>query len=307
MGMVPNMQDGHEPSGDAPAVRLDRACVRYGAIEALHDVSLAIPRGTVTAVIGPNGSGKSTLLGLMSGLVPLASGTVEVLGAPVGERRREVAHVLQATRVEASGAITVAEAVRMGAYGRRGALRRLTRDDRERVRRSIARLDLTDLVDRSLEALSGGQRQRVHVAQGLAQGGSVLLLDEPIAGLDLVSQEIIARVVREERAAGHTVLLTTHDVGTAAEADLVVLLATELVAFGPPTEALTPHHLAHAYGGHAHLLEDGTVIIDDPHHHGPGAPSGGPWDHADDHAAGRAAGHAHVRSPQGAPEDARDG
>lgn len=284
--MVPNTQVGHAEA--APAVRLERACVRYGPIEALHEVSLALPTGTVTAIIGPNGSGKSTLLGLVSGLVPLASGTVEVLGAPVGQHRREVAHVLQATRVEAAGAITVAEAVRMGAYGRRGALGRLTRDDRERIRAAMARLDLTGLADRSLDALSGGQRQRVHVAQGLAQGASVLLLDEPIAGLDLVSQGIIARVIREERDAGHTVLLTTHDVGTAAEADLVVLLATELVAFGAPGDALTPHHLTHAYGGHAHLLEDGTVIIDDPHHHGPGAPKGGPWTHAHEHEHGAA-------------------
>lgn len=284
MGMIPNMQGAGGPAEPAPAVRLDRACVRYGAVEALHEVSLAIPPGTVTAIIGPNGSGKSTLLGLVSGLVPLDSGSVEVLGAPVGRRRSEVAHVLQATRVEAAGAITVAEAVRMGAYGRRGALGRLTRHDRERIRSAMERLDLTDLAARPLDALSGGQRQRVHVAQGLAQGASVLLLDEPIAGLDLVSQEAIARVIRDERAAGHTVLLTTHDVGTAAEADLVVLLATEVVAFGAPVAALTPHHLAHAYGGHAHLLEDGTVIIDDPHHHEPGSPSGGPWTHVHEHA-----------------------
>lgn len=283
MGMVPNLQVGSGGPATAPALRLERACVRYGALEALHEVSLALPPGTVTAIIGPNGSGKSTLLGLVSGLVPLASGTVEVLGAPVGQRRREVAHVLQATRVEAAGAITVAEAVRMGAYGRRGAIARLTRGDRDRIEVAMARLDLTDLADRSLDALSGGQRQRVHVAQGLAQGASMLLLDEPIAGLDLVSQEVIARVIRDERAAGRTVVLTTHDVGTAAEADLVVLLATEVVAFGPPAQVLTPHHLTHAYGGHAHLLEDGTVIIDDPHHHGPGGPIGGPWTHEHEH------------------------
>jgi manganese transport system ATP-binding protein len=266
----------------ADAVRLDRACVRYGAIEALHDVSLTLPAGTVTAIIGPNGSGKSTLVGLLSGLVRPSSGSVEVLGAPVGAHRREVAHVLQTTAVEAAGAITVFEAVRMGAYGRRGVLGRLTREDRARVRRALERLDIAELAGRSLEMLSGGQRQRVHVAQGLAQGASVLVLDEPIAGLDLVSQEVIARVVTEERAVGHTVVVTTHDVGTAADADLVVLLATEVVAFGPPSEVLTPHHLTHAYGGHAHLLEDGTVIIDDPHHHGAHAPVGGPWPHAHD-------------------------
>lgn len=266
MGMVPNLSTA-AAGGVAAAVRLDAACVRYDEREALHDVTLTLPAGAVTAIIGPNGSGKSSLLGLLSGLVRPSSGTVEVLGAPVGRRTARVAHVLQTTHVDASVPITVVEAVRMGAYARRGLVGRLTREDRARVRDAMERLAITDLADRQLTELSGGQRQRVHVAQGLAQGADVLLLDEPISGLDLVSQQVIADVVLDERDAGRTVVLTTHDVGTASHADVVVLLATAVVAAGPPTEVLTQQHLADAYGEHAHVLEDGTIVLDEPHHH----------------------------------------
>jgi ABC-type Mn2+/Zn2+ transport system ATPase subunit len=262
MGMIPNLS-----RGSGPAARLAGACLRFEDREALHEVDLTIPSGAVTAVIGPNGSGKSSLLGLLSGLVRATSGTVEVLGAPAGRAGSRVAHVLQSTRIEESVPITVAEVVRMGAYARRGLVRRLGRDDRERVRAAMERLEIMDLAGRQLSELSGGQRQRVHVAQGLAQGADLLLLDEPISGLDVVSQRIIADVILDERDAGRTVVLTTHDVGTAGHADMVVLLATRVIAAGPPGEVLTQHHLAHAYGEHAHVLADGTVVLDEPHHH----------------------------------------
>jgi ABC-type Mn2+/Zn2+ transport system ATPase subunit len=155
----------------------------------------------------------------------------------------------------------------MGAYGRRGVLGRLTTGDREAIDQAIDRMRIGDLVDRQLHELSGGQRQRVYVAQGLAQRADLLLLDEPITGLDLVTQETVTTMIADERAAGRTVVLTTHDVGTAHLADLAVLMATEVVAAGTPHEVLVPERLAAAYGGHVHLLDDGTVVLDEPHHH----------------------------------------
>jgi ABC-type Mn2+/Zn2+ transport system ATPase subunit len=250
-----------------PAVRLTSVWVRYGAIVAVRGVDLTIPHGTTTAIIGPNGSGKSTLLNTLSGLVRPTHGVVEVLGEPAARGSRRVAHVLQTTVANESVPLTVRETVRMGAYGRRGAFGRLTAGDRRAVDEGIERMRIGDLVDRQLRELSGGQRQRVYVAQGLAQRADVLLLDEPITGLDLVTQETITQMVDDERAAGRTVVLTTHDVGTAYLADQAVLMATAVVAAGPPAEVLVPEHLTAAYGGHVHLLEDGTVVLDEPHHH----------------------------------------
>jgi iron complex transport system ATP-binding protein len=241
--------------------------VRYGAIVAVRAVDLAFDPGTTAAIIGPNGSGKSTVLSAISGLVRPTQGHVEVLGRTARAARRHVAHVLQTTIANEAVPLTVGETVRMGCYGRLGAFRRFAAEDRRTVREAIDRMRIGDLVDRQLLELSGGQRQRTYVAQALAQRAEVLLLDEPITGLDLVTQETITEVIDEERRRGVTVVLTTHDVGTAQLADVAVLMATEVVAAGPPAEVLTPPNLAQAYGGHVHVLDDGTVVLDEAHHH----------------------------------------
>jgi manganese transport system ATP-binding protein len=198
----------------------------------------------------------------------VASGHVEVLGAAPGHHRGEVAHVLQTTVVRSEVPMTVRETVRLGTYARLGLLGRQDGATRARMDDALRRLRLTELVDRQLPELSGGQRQRVFLAQGLVQDAQLLLLDEPLAGLDLPSQDIVATVMREERARGRTVVTTTHDIGTASDADLVLLVANDVVAFGPPEDTLTPENLARAYGGHLHVLPDGTLVLDDPAHHG---------------------------------------
>ncbi len=250
-----------------PVIEVDGLTVAYGAHTAIRDLHLEVPAGQVTAVIGPNGSGKSTLLATFSGLVEPTDGTVSVFGRRPHLEHRRVAHVLQTTSANPSVPLTVRETVRMGAYGHRGWVRRLRDSDRAAVEAAIDRLQVRDLANRQLVELSGGQRQRAYVAQGLAQRAEILLLDEPITGLDLVTQEIIADVVRTEAAAGRTVVLTTHDVGTASLADQVVLLNTTLVARGTPAEVLRPDVLAQAYGEHAHVLDDGTLVLDESHHH----------------------------------------
>lgn len=254
-------------AADRPVVRTRSLGVAYGPIVALTDVDLEVPPGTSVAIIGPNGSGKSTLLGTLSGLVRPTTGHVEVLGRPPRAARRRVAHVLQSTRANESVPLTVGEAVRIGAYGRRGALRRLTAGDRRTIEEAIDRLRIGDLRSRQLHELSGGQRQRVYVAQGLAQRAELLLLDEPITGLDLVTQETISEVVREECDAGRTAIVTTHDVGTAALADLVVVVATRLIAAGDPASVLRSEVLSEAYGGHLHELDDGGRVLDEPAPH----------------------------------------
>src|SRR5690606_19133964 len=115
--------------------------------------------------------------------------------------------------------------------------------------------------------LSGGQRQRVLVAQGLAQGAELLLLDEPVNGLDTASRARILEVIAQERSAGRTVVLTTHDLADARRADHVVLLAGRVVAQGPPEEVLVPDVLRSAYGGRLLVVGDGRIHLDDPHHH----------------------------------------
>lgn len=242
--------------------------VRYDGNLALCKATFTIPRGRLTAIIGPNGSGKSTLLKTLSGLEDPDHGQLEVLGRTRG-RTGEVAHVMQTTEINEAVPLTVLEVVTMGRYAHRGMWSRLTGTDRRIVRRSMERLDVTGLAHRHLRELSGGQRQRVYIAQGLAQEADLLLLDEPVTGLDLVTLERIRDVLNEEVDAGRTVVLTTHDVATAAEADHVILLATDVIATGPPDEVLTTDHLQRAYGGTIAEVA-GALVIGDAHHHDSG-------------------------------------
>jgi ABC-type Mn2+/Zn2+ transport system ATPase subunit len=138
------------------------------------------------------------------------------------------------------------------------------------VRAAMERMEVTELARRRLEELSGGQRQRVFVAQGLAQEADVLLLDEPVTGLDLVSQSLITAAVAAERARGCTVVVTTHSLGEASEADQMLLLAGRVVASGPPSEVITGANLRAAYGARVLTVDEGIVLLDDPHHHAEG-------------------------------------
>lgn len=235
----------------------------YGTRTALAGATFVLPTGASVALIGPNGSGKSTLLRALAGLAEPRSGH---LGVSARARRGAVALVLQTTDVDRTLPVTVRETVTMARYASRGAFGRLRAADRAAVARALERMDVVDLAGRQLHELSGGQRQRVLVAQGLAQEAELLLLDEPVTGLDAVSRELILDAVTAEQAAGRTVVVSTHDLDDARRADLVMLLANRVVAFGPPDEVLVDGPLRAAYGGRVLRVPEGVIVMDDPHH-----------------------------------------
>lgn len=241
-------------------LRVRRLGVRYGDVPALRGVDLTSSKGTTTAVIGPNGSGKSTLLRAIAGIVAPVEGSVERPAGP------PPALVLQSTDVDRSLPISVRETVATARYATLGLLRRFRAEDRRAVDEAMERMDLLHLARRQLHELSGGQRQRVLVAQGLAQDSPLLLLDEPVTGLDVVSRALILDVVEEERAAGRIVLVTTHNLDEARSCDQVLLLDRSPVACGPPDEVLRAEHLRTAFGGRFADV-GGTLLLDDPHHH----------------------------------------
>lgn len=232
--------------------------VRYDDVVVLSGVDLEVPAGSSLAVIGPNGSGKSTLLGALAGTIQPARGKVVVDGPPP-------AFVLQSTDVDPSVPITVSDVVAMARYPTLGLLGRFRQEDRDAVTAALERLDIADLASRQLHELSGGQRQRVLVAQGLAQDSNVLLLDEPITGLDLTSQAVILDVIDEQVAAGRVVVVTTHELDDARRCDQVLLLNTEAIAIGSPAKVLTEPHLREAFGRGFIRVGD-KLILDDPHH-----------------------------------------
>ncbi len=234
---------------------------------AVRDSDFTVPEGAITAIIGPNGSGKSTILHAIAGLLPISSGALSVLGATPAMSQRQIAYVLQYTTVPTGTPLTVAETVAMGRYPSLGFLRRPTALDRTRVAQAMERLDITHLAKRHLTELSGGQRQRVYVAQGIAQDHSLLLLDEPLTGLDITSAKTIDSIIHDEPARGCSVVLTTHDLEEAKAADHVILTSGRVVAAGPPDAVLTAANLADAYGlGALHDTVEAAPLFPDEHH-----------------------------------------
>lgn len=241
-GRVPDTP-GTDPDRDEPGVLLDGVCAGYDGTAVLADVSARLPRAAVTAIVGPNGAGKSTLLGAVAGVVRTSAGTVRL---PPGSRP---ALVVQQSGVPERLPITVRETVRMGRWAHRGAWRRLRREDHARVDEALERLGIAALADRRLSALSGGQRQRTLVAQGLVQRSDVLLLDEPVAGLDVAAQETIAGALTEAAEAGTATVHVTHDLAAAEDADHCLLLSEgRLVGEGRPREVLTDRAVDLAWG-----------------------------------------------------------
>jgi iron complex transport system ATP-binding protein len=239
-------------------VRGEGVTLAHGAHVAVRAADFAFTPGQVTALVGPNGSGKSSLLLAVAGLLEPVSGTLTVDGRPPAALRRRVASVFQSTQHDALLPVTVREVAAMARFGGLGLLRSPSAADRAAVDGALRRLEVGPLAERHLGELSGGERQRVLVAQGLAQEADVLLLDEPLAGLDLVSRERILTAIADERAAGRTVVVSTHDLDDAEQADHVLLLAGRVVADGPPAQALTDANLRAAYGGR--MLHTGAAL-----------------------------------------------
>lgn len=246
------------------AVEGDSVVLGYPGGIALQTSTFVIPRGGITAIIGPNGSGKSTLLSAIAGLINPISGTI--IFPDASDAKPRISYVLQTTKVNDALPITVREVVTMGRYADVGRFRRLGTDDRDAVERAMRRTNIESIASRHLQQLSGGQRQRVMVSQGLAQDHDILLLDEPLSGIDLVAAQAIDDVIHDEIADGCSVVLTTHDMSEASIADHVILLNGRVVAEGRPESVLTPENLATAYGSSMLHLEGGKTLIDDPAH-----------------------------------------
>jgi ABC-type Mn2+/Zn2+ transport system ATPase subunit len=254
-------------TANAVLLELDGLSAGYGEGWALEGVDLAIPSGRLVGVIGPNGSGKSTLLRAILGLVPVRRGTVTLDGAPVERQRQRIAYVPQRELVDWSFPISAAQVVLMGRYPRIGLVAGSTADDRRAVATALERVGMGSLGDRQIGALSGGQQQRVFLARALVQEASVLLLDEPMTGVDRATEEAITLLMRELRDEGATILHATHDLEGAADvSDLLCFVNGRVVAFGPPAETFTPETLHATFGGELMIMNAG----DHAHVHGGG-------------------------------------
>ena len=242
---------------DRQPFELTNVAATYGnGHVAVQGVTSQFEHGTATALVGANGSGKTTLLRLLSGLTQPSEGTIHP-----DPTKKSVALVPQQHGLRAWMPLRVSDVLRMSRFRDRGLIKRFGPADRIIIEDAAERMEVTELVNRQFGELSGGQRQRVMVAQALAHDADVLLMDEPITGLDMPSQESIIRTIDDERRRGRIVVISTHHMDEAEMCDQVLLLANLMIAVGTPGEVLTNKNLQEAFGLRmAHGDEDDCVF-----------------------------------------------
>ena len=231
-------------------IRIEGLGHGIGKARILDGIDLTLPAGRITALIGPNGAGKSTLLSLIARLEPLQQGRIEVAGLDVARTPTEALARALAILPQNAGVASRLRVRELVAFGRwphhRG---RPGPQDRDLVERALERLGLAPLADRFLDQLSGGQRQRAHLAMAFAQATDWLLLDEPLAALDMAHARALMQELAALRDAGRSVVMVLHEVNHAAAwADHVVAMkAGRIVAEGPPDAVFTPAVLEPLY------------------------------------------------------------
>jgi len=235
----------------APLVRIRALVAGYGGRAVLSGVDTVVRRGEFVVVLGANGSGKSTLLRAVLGLVPVAGGELDLFGTPARRFRdwHRVGYVPQRSTAAAGVPATVAEVVASGRLTRRSWWRPLGAADRAAVARALETVGLAQRARHPVATLSGGQQQRVLIARALARDPELLLMDEPMAGVDLAQQEAFAATLATLQEAGRTIVVVAHELGALAPLidRAVVLRAGRVVHDGPvlPEEHLHDHTHLH--------------------------------------------------------------
>ena len=245
-----------------PALELHDLTVSYAKKPVLYGVDVQVPQGALVGIIGPNGAGKSTMIRAIMGLTPASSGWVQIFGESFEKNRHRVGYVPQREQVDWDFPVNVMDVVLMGRYGRRGWLRRVTKEDKKIAEESLDKVGMLPFRNRQIANLSGGQQQRVFLARALAQQSDLYLMDEPFAGVDATTERAIVTLLQDLQSQGKTILVVHHDLTTAKEYfDHLLLLNMRLVAFGKTQDIFTVDQLQKTYGGRLTILSDVAAKI----------------------------------------------
>ncbi len=253
----------------AEAIEARDAAVRLGGRLVWEHLNLSVGTGQFVAVLGPNGAGKSTLVNAVLGLLPLAAGRIEVLGARPGERRSDIGYLPQRRSFDAGLRVRGVDVVRLGLDGDKWGIprpgRRHQAEPRRRVAEVIDLVDATAYADRPVGEVSGGEQQRILIAQALVRRPAMLLLDEPLDSLDLPNQAavaaLVARICRDEDV---TVVMVAHDVNPILPyLDQVVYLGRGGAVSGKPDEVITSETLTDLFSTPIEVLQasDGRLVV----------------------------------------------
>jgi zinc/manganese transport system ATP-binding protein len=244
-------------------ITLRDAAVELGGHTIWSGVTLDIAAGEFVAILGPNGAGKSTLLRVLLGLLPVSAGSVAIFGQPPHRGNAAIGYVPQRRSLNPDLAVRGRDLVALGVDGYQwGFAPPWTKQHakEERVRAALEKVDATSYVDLPIRQMSGGEQQRLLLAQALVGNPRLLLLDEPLASLDLRNQsavaQLVARVARAQ-AQGTTVLLVAHDVNPLLPlVDRVIYVCRGQVAIGKPSEIITTERLSELYGALVEVVRD---------------------------------------------------
>jgi manganese/zinc/iron transport system ATP- binding protein len=246
-----------------PLLDIHDVTVAYHRRPVLWDVDLTLHEPQLAAICGPNGAGKSTLIKAALGLVPMASGQVQVFGQSVNAVRKRIGYVPQRESVDWDFPVSVLDVVLMGTYGQLGWFRRPGKAQRTWARQCLEKVGLSGYERQQIGQLSGGQQQRVFLARALAQRADIYFMDEPMAGVDAATERMIFEVLRELRSQGKTIIAVHHDLRTVPHYfDYVVLLNVRLVAAGPADAVFTTENLRKTYGGRLALLDAASEAVE---------------------------------------------
>jgi len=251
----------HQPN--KPILEVQHISVRYNGQAALDDITFHLHEGERIAVVGPNGAGKSTLFKVVAGVLQPQTGEVNISGS----RPRKhicIAYIPQRSQVDWHFPVSVADVVMMGRSAKLGPLNWPHKKDWEYVHHALQTVELSDLADRQIGELSGGQQQRMFIARAIAQEAELILMDEPLTGLDTPAQEGLLDLLDTLRDQKVTVMVATHDLEQAARHfDRILLLNHRMIAFDTPQKVLLTDNLLQAYGGRLKVGPQGAMLVDD--------------------------------------------
>ncbi|MFO7544776.1 MAG: metal ABC transporter ATP-binding protein [Trueperaceae bacterium] len=244
----------------SPALEVRGLRVRYDDAVVLDGVDLQVPGAVMGAIVGPNGAGKSTLIKAVLGLVPVQAGEVRLLGEPAARGRRRVGYVPQRSTVDWDFPADALDVVTMGLYGRVGWFRRVGKAERAAALAALHEVGMADFAHRHIGQLSGGQQQRVFLARALVQDADLYLLDEPLAGVDMISEAALVTTLRRLRDRGKTVVAVHHDLNTLPRYfEWMALVNGRVHAQGAVRDVFRPDALAAAYGGRVPVASTGNA------------------------------------------------
>lgn len=248
---------------DQPILDVSHVTVRHDGRVTLDDITFHLHVGERIAVVGPNGAGKSTLFKVIAGVLQPGAGEVNIFGS----RPRVhvcIAYIPQRSQVDWNFPVSVADVVMMGRSAKLGPFNWPHKSDWDYVHHALETVELSDLASRQIGQLSGGQQQRMFIARALAQEAELMLMDEPLSGLDTPSQEGLLNLLDTLRDQNVTVMVATHDLDQAARHfDRIMLLNHRIIAFDVPQNVMHTEHLLQAYGGRLKFDPGGTMLVDD--------------------------------------------